>query len=99
MTSWHPWRAYLFSYKPLMWRDGAIKQIVNSTPEIGYWMHFLPNAYILISNLSATDLAARLRQQLNDSEWFIVTRLDPQATDGWLPQEAWDRINNPRTRA
>ncbi len=85
-------KAYLFSYSNhcLPWQAQAV---LNDTNAVVTWAQPLPNAAVLVSNLDVQDLAATFRRRLGET-WFLITELNAETVDGFLPANLWSFINN-----
>ena len=84
-------KPYLFTYSQLC-PEWHAQGILNETNAVTTWLQPFPNAAIIISNLSARDLAAVLRARLGET-WFLITELDSRVVDGLLPSNLWEFIN------
>lgn len=57
------------------------------------WWHYLESAWILASPLTIEDWQQRIRGAIDMNDLFLIIRLDrPLAYTGWLPQKAWEWI-------
>lgn len=56
------------------------------------WWHFLPSAFILISDYFPANLATQMKVLLPGRSHLIL-KADLQNASGMLPKEAWDWIN------
>lgn len=58
------------------------------------WWHYLETSYIVItsSNITASNIASYV-MQLMPNKHFFVSELNLENHNGFLPQEAWDWIN------
>lgn len=70
------------------------KKLISANGVVAWW-HYLNSTYILRvrHNVNATAIADYIRTITPNKEFF-VGRLDLSDHNGWLPQEAWDWINN-----
>jgi hypothetical protein len=67
---------------------------LDSRPEIMNWLTLAPSIFI-VSERSAYDLAAIFRERY-PSQQFVVTKIIRGENDGWLPQNIWDFLNDPK---
>lgn len=58
----------------------------------GAWWHYLDSTWLISTRESAKALAERVKQPRDDSDNLLVMPVRKPA-HGWLPQEAWDWIN------
>ena len=86
-------KPYLFTYSAACSQAG-VHAILNATNAIENWIAPFPHSAILVSNLDTRELGAILRHHLNGA-WFVVTQIDSQLIDGWLPGDMWQYVNNP----
>ena len=86
-------KPYLFTYSAACSQVG-VHAILNATNAIQNWIAPFPHSAILVSNLDTRELGAILRHHLNGA-WFVVTQIDSQLIDGWLPGDLWQYVNNP----
>ena len=86
-------KAYLFAYSQTC-TQAQVHAFLNDTNAIKTWIAPFPYAAILVSDLSAQDLGAILHRRLSGA-WFIVTEMDRQLVDGWLPGNLWTYVNEP----
>jgi hypothetical protein len=57
------------------------------------WWHFLDSTFIVATPQSAHDFAQALYPHIENTDHFIVSRLQPES-QGWMPQAAWDWLNS-----
>lgn len=86
-------KPYLFTYSAAC-SQAAVHTILNATNAIENWIAPFPHSAILVSNLDTRELGAILRHHLNGA-WFVVTQIDSQLIDGWLPGDMWKYVNSP----
>jgi hypothetical protein len=84
--------AYIASYdlkKPGQDYKDLIAELKNSPK----WWHYLESTWLLVRNESSVDsVAAALKRHMDDNDRLLVMNARRPA-GGWLPQEAWDWIN------
>ena len=86
-------KTYLFAYSQLC-TPAQVHAFLNDTNGIKTWIAPFPYSAILVSDLSAQDLGAILHRRLSGA-WFLVTEMDRQLVDGWLPGNLWEYVNEP----
>ena len=85
-------QAYIFVYGDQMGTRDEVKQFLNDTADITHWRYDLPNAFYLVSELSAQQLYERI-QEFNDKKArFIVSEVG-QNKEGWLTRKSWTLLN------
>ena len=87
-------KAYLLTYSPVCPPEWVYK-VLDTTRAIHNWVSPFPYAAILVSNLTTQKLGAMLRNRLDDEVWFMVTQLDSELVDGWLPGDFWAFVDDP----
>lgn len=84
--------AYLFTHNTFRSRDLA--SFFDETESIEHWVKFLPMAFILVSEESASEISVRVREAFNGEINFII--VDTSAgRAGWIPRNVWDILKNP----
>ncbi len=72
----------------------VIPNLLNELQNSPYWWHYLDNTWLILTNETANDLYSRLAATFAESDSMLVMRIRrTNETQGWLPQEAWDWIN------
>jgi hypothetical protein len=56
------------------------------------WWHYLDSTWLIATHETATQLSNRLRQRIDSNDYILVIEVR-RSYDGWLPQKAWDWIN------
>lgn len=70
-----------FDYQP-------IHNFINNNPQITDWSHYMLSAYILVSPLSANDLANQIIANFCRHR-FLLIEINNKNYQGWLTQDAW----------
>jgi len=84
-------RVYLLVYDEDI-REQALLRFLDSRAEILDWMTILPASVLLVSRRTARQLTALLNKKYPDAQ-FLLTKIETPQTDGMLPEECWDFIN------
>lgn len=84
-------RAYLFVYAADLGTREELRDFLDGLPEVLNWRYDLPNAFYLVSESEAGELADKIRQVGHGR--FIVTEV-PENSQGWLPRRSWDVITS-----
>lgn len=82
-------RAYIFVYAEELGDREALRDFLDRLPEVLNWRYDLPNAFYLVSESSADELANKIK--LVGTGRFIITEV-PENSQGWLPRRSWDII-------
>ena len=86
-------KAYLFAYSQAC-SQAQVHAFLNNTQAVKTWVAPFPYSAILVSDLNTQDLSAILQRRLQGA-WFIVTEMNRQMVDGWLPENLWAYVNEP----
>lgn len=86
-------KSFLFTYSQACTQAYA-HAILDATQAIETWVAPFPYAAILISRLDVQDLTSVLRGRL-PNVWFMVTEVNGQSANGWLPGDLWLYVNEP----
>lgn len=63
----------------------------------GAWWHYLGSTWLVDTNLDADGIWTRLEEHFDESDRALVIRVTANY-QGWLPKNAWQWINERRTR-
>lgn len=89
------YRCFLVGFNALSLAVQDLTAFFDTRSEIVNWYSILMGQVFVISALDAKTLNHLIVNRFPKG-LFIVAQLDPSTTDGWLPQEAWDFINQPQ---
>jgi len=91
-------RAYLIVMHPGALLDGfdqeAFHKKLTTVQGVVSWWHYLPNVYIILvaDDVNASGVSDYV-QTIIGTKHFLVTRFNLWDHNGWLPQAAWDWLN------
>lgn len=57
------------------------------------WMHYIPNTVLLYSYDTPEIIGQKIFKLITKSDYVLVIRVTKEYY-GWLPQRAWDWLNN-----
>jgi hypothetical protein len=61
------------------------------------WWHYLGPTWIIKTSKSANEVSSSLLSYIDKSQdYLLVIEIDSINKQGWLPQKAWDWLNNAR---
>ena len=84
---------YLVAYK-INTVGSSPEQVVEAIKKVGTgWMHYIPNTILITSNETADVIGKKIFKLITTSDYVLVIRVTKQYY-GWLPQRAWDWLNN-----
>jgi hypothetical protein len=93
-----PW-IYMVTYtlQPWLLRDTtALDRELQRLPN---WSHWINNTWLISTNEVADVLYARIRDNFLETDRLLIVPFDAQSGyAGWLPQEAWDWIDENKSR-
>jgi hypothetical protein len=89
-------RAFLLSFNDSVVARQVVINFLNTRPEVLNWYAPLQGGIFVISNSSAQDLAALVRQAF-PILYFVIAELPRGYNDGCLPAAAWQFINDPKS--
>lgn len=87
---------YLIVFNPDEGDRQALLNFLDTRTEIKNWYAFLPSAVFVISDRNANSISDILRTRY-PGRFLFVTPVVGVQTDGWLPQAAWDFVNQPKS--
>jgi len=89
-------KPYVVTFNPDIFPRQKLLEHLDTLPAVKNWYAFLPSAVFIISDQSAHALANLLLGKVNGSYYF-VSEIPVGAYNGWLPQAAWEFVNNPKS--
>ena len=60
---------------------------------MGAWWHHLESTWLASTNETVHRIQERLQPKLDTNDLLLVIDVTGDAHQGWLPQQAWDWIN------
>lgn len=85
---------YLFVYSDDFGTREDVKVLVEGIREIVDWRYDLPNAFYLVSDKTADQLADLFISRKPNGR-FLITEIVSNR-QGWLPQSTWEFLNKKR---
>jgi len=63
------------------------------------WWRYLDNAWIIRTDFNTKELSERLISKMDkELDNLLVVEVDIKYANGWLPKEAWDWIENTKSK-
>ncbi len=87
-------KVFLLTINDTIGVDQTLLDFLNSQPEILNWFYLPPSVFI-VSNSNAHVISDLIRTNI-PGMLFFITEIVPANNNGFLPQMAWDFINNPK---
>lgn len=90
---------YMLSFTSLTGKVARqdILDFLDTQREVLNWFAVMPSTILIVSRKSAKVLAELLIERFGSDITFVMPRVDPSATDGYINKEVWDFMNNPRS--
>lgn len=85
-------KSYVLIYSDDLGTREEVRDFLDAQSKILNWRWELPNAFFLVSELSAHELAA-LVHRLNEKARFLITEYAAVNSEGWLGNNAWKILN------
>ena len=82
-------KTFLFSFNVMQIDSEIVRSRLNAAPEILDWLVLSSGLILVKSYHDFTDLAERMRNSFPKMQ-FLVTEVNPDTCDGWMPQPIWD---------
>ena len=89
-------RGFLLSFNDSVVSRQVILNFLDTRREVLNWYAPLQGGVFIISNANAQTLAALVRQAFPNL-FFVIAELPRGYNDGWLPADAWNFINDPKS--
>jgi len=86
---------YTITFDPHKVDADALYSVINSSPYISTWWHYLGSTYLIKSEYSTSTICDYIIQKWPKQRFFIA-KIDPYQYSGWLPPKAWEWIRNHR---
>lgn len=68
--------------------DHADYDLIGVIESLGAWAQFLPNGFLVNSDLTAEEILSKLEPTVKDNDIIFVTKADLQSTSCTIPQVA-----------
>src|SRR4051812_7319286 len=75
---------------------GKMKELLRTNPFIKGWWNHIPGCFLIDTDLDADRLTDHVRTATKDAR-LLVMRVDPAASEGWLPERSWEWIRRRET--
>ena len=72
--------------------------LYTSIKSCGDWWHYLKSTWLVDTNLDASGIWERVKAHVDGNDRMFIVGITSN-NSGWLPQSAWDWINDRRRRA
>ncbi|AXH04990.1 hypothetical protein [Lactiplantibacillus plantarum] len=75
-------------------RYKEIKETIENKISNGTWCHFWDSTYLLRSDLSASEMMDKLKDNVDGNDRFFITKIFKDDYAGWLTEKEWDYVND-----
>ena len=72
--------------------------LYNAIQSCGDWWHFLESTWLVDTSLDASGIWKRIEAHIDPNDFVLVIGVT-RDYQGWLSEEAWNWINDHRSRA
>lgn len=86
---------YLLSYDPYKVDASALHQVIDSSPYIRSWSHYIGSSYLIKSDHSVSHIVEDINARWPNQRYLLI-KIDPYNYGGLLPRKAWDWIKRKR---
>ena len=81
-------RAYLLAFSDDLGTRDQVKECLNRMRSVETWRYDMTNAFYIISEATADEIASELGKHIETGGRFIVVELGDN-NQGWLTAESW----------
>ena len=79
---------YILIYSSAWGERDDITNVLSECDLITHWRYDLPNAYYLVSDNTANEIAKYLMEKFQRKR-FVLAEMNADKVQGWLPKETW----------
>ncbi len=72
--------------------------LYTAIKNLGVWWHYLGSTWLVDTNVTASAIWKKLEPHVDKNDSFLIIGVTKDHA-GWLPQKAWDWINERRIAA
>jgi len=83
----------IYDNSQIQYDSQEIHRFITKSPQLSDWWHYLPNVYIIVTNMTAQLMADSMISQFPGLRFFI-SKIDLSDNNGILKKGAWNWINN-----
>lgn len=87
-------KVFIFSYDSEAVSIDEVTRLIDSNSQIVNWTRPMAGTFILVSELSPTEIQADIVNRRTKSFRFIVAEVTKR--NGWLPKDTWEFMKNPK---
>lgn len=89
---------YLISFtsKTYKVKRTDIQNYFDTRTEVINWFGIMPEAILVTTNNSDAEIANMLIEKFGNDITFLITKTEPNLTNGFINKDVWEFINNPK---
>lgn len=87
---------YVVTFDPANGSRQDFLNFLDTLVEIKNWYAFLPGAVFVVSDRDLNTISGLIHKRYA-SRLFFVSVVSRGLNNGWLPQAAWEFVNNPKS--
>jgi hypothetical protein len=88
-------KLYLLTFDPSKTNSVDLHNIINGNPYVQDWWHYIATSYIIASDYTLGTLHKDIMTRW-PKQRYLLTEVNLDNSNGWLPQAAWDWIHKNR---
>lgn len=85
-------KIYLLTFDPYKTNGLGLHEIIKSSPYVSNWWHYIGSAYLIKSPYTLFTIQNDIVEKW-PNQHFLIIEVNANNYGGWLPQAAWDWIN------
>lgn len=86
-------KSYVLVYTDQIGAQEEVKNVLNNMPSIKKWRYDMPNAFYVVSERSASDIAKQFESHLDyETGRFIILEYT-ENSQGRLTEKSWSLLN------
>lgn len=86
-----------FTSKTNIVKRTDIQDFFNTRAEVLNWYGIMPEAILVATNSSDFEITGLLIKRFGNDITFIITKTEPNQTNGFINNDVWEFINNPKS--
>jgi len=73
-----------------------LQSFFDTQPAILNWFGIMPQAILVATNSTDKEISSMLESRFGNKITFLITKTEPDLTQGFINKEVWEFINNPK---
>ncbi|HRV05234.1 MAG TPA: hypothetical protein P5025_09405, partial [Candidatus Ratteibacteria bacterium] len=67
--------------------------LYNTIKSADSWWHYLESTWLIKTNQNPSAWTDKIKRVIDPNDYLFVVDISGKSYNGWLPQKAWDWIN------